>query len=448
MIAGVCALTLALVALGGPWPGGVLRAQAPPAGTEKAAPTAAAATSGVTGSLPLARYVPREKLILYVEFAGLDAHAAAWKNTAAYKMLNETPLGVMLEEVAAQLFDKGMGYLPTRKVSGAELVTFLKAAARNGWVLSVGAGAKGEQPAGGDAGPAGAAAKDLKSITSRLLGMMMAAEPRPKIERKAGRVLIAVPRGSAADAGWTWWPEKNDLVVGFVQPSDADAILASLDGKGETPSGLPLLSELSKADGSFEPVLTAYIDPSTCPAEPKTALADFCRQLKDAGVNRLDYRWGFDKEALMGVTRLVAPRPRKPLLAAFDQPAIDGKSLIPLPEGVDSFILLSASPAKMIEALGQVGSGDLKGKIDDLVEKVKVAEPGRRGQGPAGEHRAEDGPVPGARPVGRDDRRAAPGRRGASIRWRSSRPSSRHSPSRPWSRSCAMRRGSARHSTR
>ena len=204
------------------------------------------------------------------------------------------------------------------------------------------------------------------------MGMMMAAEPRPKIERKAGRVLIAVPRGSAADAGWTWWPEKNDLVVGFVQSSDADAIIASLDGKSESASGLPLLSELSKADGSFEPILTAFVDPSTCPAEPKTALADFCRQLKDAGVNRLDYRWGFDKEALVGVTRLVAPRPRKPLLAAFDQPAIDAKSLIPLPEGVDSFVLLSASPAKMIEALGQVGSGDLKGKIDDLVEKVKA----------------------------------------------------------------------------
>ena len=195
------ALTLALVALGGLWPGGVLRAQAPPAGTEKAAPTAAAATSGATGSLPLARYVPREKLILYVEFAGLDAHAAAWKNTAAYKMLNETPLGVMLEEVAAQLLDKGMGYLPTRKVSGAELVTFLKAAARNGWVLSVGAGAKGSNPLVGTLVFRGAAAKDLKSITSRLLGMMMAAEPRPKIERKAGRVLIAVPRGTRGRRG-------------------------------------------------------------------------------------------------------------------------------------------------------------------------------------------------------------------------------------------------------
>ena len=165
-------------------------------------------------------------------------------------------------------------------------------------------------------------------------------------------------------------------------------------------------------------------------------------------MNRLDYRWGFDKEALVGVTRLVAPRPRKPLLAAFDQPAIDGKSLIPLPEGVDSFVLLSASPAKMIEALGQVGSGDLKGKIDDLVEKVKAQSRVDVDKDLLG----NIGPkmalylAPGQSAATTDEPPLAGA--GASIRWPSSRPSSRPSPSRPWSRSCAMWRGSVRHSTR
>ena len=54
----------------------------------------------------LARYVPKDNLIFYIEFDGLDAHAEAWQKTAAYKMLNNTPLGVMLEEVAAQLLEK------------------------------------------------------------------------------------------------------------------------------------------------------------------------------------------------------------------------------------------------------------------------------------------------------------------------------------------------------
>ena len=93
------------------------------------------ASSGAADARPLARYVPKENLVLYAEFAGLDAHADAWKKTAAYKMLNQTPLGVMLEEVAAQLLDKGMSYLPNRRLSGTEVVTLVKSVAKNGWVF-------------------------------------------------------------------------------------------------------------------------------------------------------------------------------------------------------------------------------------------------------------------------------------------------------------------------
>ncbi len=64
------------------------------------------------------RFVPRDNLILYVDFDGLDAHAEAWQKTAAYKMLNQTPLGVMLEEVAAQLLDKPWRAFPTASSQG------------------------------------------------------------------------------------------------------------------------------------------------------------------------------------------------------------------------------------------------------------------------------------------------------------------------------------------
>ena len=57
-------------------------------------------------------FVPRDNLIFYVNFDGLDAHSEAWRKTAAYKMLNQTPLGVMLEEVAAQLLDKPLAEHP------------------------------------------------------------------------------------------------------------------------------------------------------------------------------------------------------------------------------------------------------------------------------------------------------------------------------------------------
>ncbi len=321
------------------------------------------------------RFVPRDKLILYVDFDGVDAHAEAWQKTAAYKMLNQTPLGVMLEEVAAQLLDKALESVPNHKLTGAEIVTLVKLMARKGWVLALNANLKGANPFVGTLVLRGAAAKDkkIKSITSRLIGTLMGPEPKPRIERKAGRVLVVVPRGSAVDAGWVWWPEKDDLVIGFMQPSNSDAIIAALDGKAPSAAGHAILKELARPEGSFVPLMTAILDPTVAPAEPKTKTTEFFDQLKTTiGLSRLDYRWGFDDDALMSVTGLVAPTTRKPALAIFDQPPLDTKNLIPMPEGVESFVMLSLSPAKALEAVSQIGpAGEVKEQIDELMEKVR-----------------------------------------------------------------------------
>ena len=361
---------LALTLLGGFGAATDARAQAPPAGS--ASEPSATAQPAATSVTPLPRFVPRDKLILYVDFDGLDAHAEAWQKTAAYKMLNQTPLGVMLEEVAAQLLDKALEGVPNRKLSGAEIVTLVKLMARKGWVLALNANLTGPNPFVGTLVLRGAAAKDkeIKSITSRLIGTLMGPEPKPRIERKAGRVLVVVPRGPAADGGWVWWPEKEDLVIGLMQPSNSDAIIAALDGKAPSAADHAILKELAMPEGSFVPLMTAILDPT---AATRTRMAVFFEQLKTTtGLSRLDYRWGFDDDALMSVTRLVAPAPRKPALAIFDQPPLDTKNLIPMPEGVESFVMLSLSPAKALEAVGQIGpAGEVKEQIDELMEKVR-----------------------------------------------------------------------------
>ena len=53
-------------------------------------------------SAPLARYVPLQRFVAYLEFDGLDAHADAWHTSAAYKLLNDTKLGALLEDLALQ----------------------------------------------------------------------------------------------------------------------------------------------------------------------------------------------------------------------------------------------------------------------------------------------------------------------------------------------------------
>ncbi len=322
----------------------------------------------------MAHFVPRDNLIFYLTFDGLDAHSEAWRKTTAYKMLNQTSLGEMLEEVAAQLLDKPLQSIPNHKITGGELVSLIKLMARKGWLLALNANQKEPHSLIGTLVLRGAAAKDkeTKSITSRLIGTVMGPDPKPRIERKDGRVLVVVPRGSAANAGWVWWPEGDDLVVGFIQPSDSDAIIAALDGKTPSAADHAILKDLARPEGGFLPLLTAILDPAAAPAEPKSKLTEFVDQLKSkTGLNRLDYRWGFDDEALMSVTRLFAPAPRKPSLAVFDQPPLDTKNLIPMPEGVESFVMISASPAKVLEAVSQFGSaGEFKEKIDELIERL------------------------------------------------------------------------------
>jgi hypothetical protein len=351
-----------------------LGAQEPDQPAPPAATATDAETAGSSTPLPLARYVPRDHLFFYVEFAGLDAHADAWKKTAAYKMLNTTPLGEMLEDVAGQLLEKPLGNVPGRKVSGAELVAFCKSAARNGWVLAVSGGQKGGNPFVGTLVLRGAASKENKPLTSRVLGTIMGAEAKPRVERKAGRVLVAVPRGAGPEGGWVWWPEKNDLAIGFMQPSDADAILAVIDGKAPSAAEHAVLAQLAKPEGTFQPLMTALIDPAAVPSEPKSKMNEFFDQLqKSTGMTRLDYRWGFDDDALQSVTRLIAPSPRKSLLAIFDQPKLAQKQLIPIPEGVDSFAMLSASPAKVIEAITQAGPpGAVRAKLDETYDKIRA----------------------------------------------------------------------------
>ena len=53
----------------------------------------------------LASYVPRQDLLLYLEFQGLDAQAEAWQKTAACRLLSETKLGALLEDMAIQAIE-------------------------------------------------------------------------------------------------------------------------------------------------------------------------------------------------------------------------------------------------------------------------------------------------------------------------------------------------------
>jgi len=348
-------------------PAGVASGQTAPALAADASATAPAAAR------PLGDYAARERLMMYVEFDGLDAHEDAWHRTAAYRMLNDTPLGGMLEEVASPLFERVAVWLPNRKLNGAEAVAVAKHVARKGFALAYHADPSAPSGVRGVLVLRGAVTKETKPLFGRLVGSFMGAASKPRIERKSGRPVVVVPPADAdpkaTDVGWAWWDEAGDLVLGLGQPSDADAALAALDGKAPSLAGFEPVEALRKAEGGLEPVLTAYIDPSIRPSgdgKPPLPLPDL------GGVQRIEYRWGFQEEALASVTRIVAPKPRQGALAFLDEPAFEAKKLLPIPDGVEAFASASLKPEQWGSMLaGLLGDGPAKARYDELVEGLR-----------------------------------------------------------------------------
>ncbi|MFO0907203.1 MAG: hypothetical protein U0794_02370 [Isosphaeraceae bacterium] len=347
---------------------GVARAQepaAPSAGTAKAAP---AATVVPPDNLPLARYVPGEHLALLIEHDGLDNHAEGWAKTAAFKMLNETKLGAMLEAMTAQLADRVLASYPNRKLNGADVATIIKHAAMRGVVVG-----GGILPNAGNKGHTvivfrGATAKDVRGPFSRMVGSFMGAS-KPQLGKKGSRTVVVVPAAEKGGQSWSWWSEGNDLVI-----ESGEAALAGdvLDGKLKSAVDHPIRQALTQGDGAFQPVGRILLDVQ---ALPGTGLAGSpLASLKGVGLDRIEWRYGVDNDAITSVVKLAAPSPRKGLMALFDQPTFDTSKVPPLPEGLGSFVAISLDADKAVEPSFELAprrrQGDHRSTGRDTQEQV------------------------------------------------------------------------------
>ncbi len=308
-------------------------------------------------SKPLARYVPKDDLLVFAEFSGLDAHADAWKKTALSRMLNETGAGAMLEEVLAQTIDSALTSAPEgSRPSGKRVVAAIERWARSGFVVGV----------NGKLGPApprvvevfrDAGGAELGKEVRQLLDLLTkAAGPSEVVTREDGRkVTFLKPRDGQPNAtSAAWWFEGDDLVI--VIPGTEEQVQAIVDASlGRVASAVdnPTRAELARrtADG-FEPVLVSFADLSILPPTPP--------MLGLSGLRRVDARWGFQGSSLVGITRVAAPGPRKGLLALLDQPTFDTTGALPVPAGLKDYTIVSVDPGKL---------------FDDVVAIAKQADP-------------------------------------------------------------------------
>ncbi len=93
------------------------------------------------GAAPLARFIPQKDLIAYVEFDGFETHGAAWRQSAAYKILNETKFGALLEDVARQSRDHQAGSRKgdakaEEKVSATEVIATVERVFQKGFAVA------------------------------------------------------------------------------------------------------------------------------------------------------------------------------------------------------------------------------------------------------------------------------------------------------------------------
>jgi hypothetical protein len=291
----------------------------------------------------LARYFPRQDLVAYAEFDGVDSHRAAWEKTAAYRLLTETTTGAMLEQSAARLLDLVQSGRAGIVVGGRDQVALGKHLLQFGCAVGV-------NRAGG-AGPPrclavvirGAASGKARSIVDRLL--RLGEHPRAQVktvEKPGGRkvqVLSDPRRGGTA-----WWTEGDDLVVSLLAPTGVDAIIAALDGREPSAMEHPTRAALARSadEPGFVAVGLAFCD--------RAAIGPLPREAETLGldtVKRLEYRWGFHDRAIESIVGVEAPAPRKGITALFDQPSFDARHLPPLPAGLAGFTAFSLDTASL-----------------------------------------------------------------------------------------------------
>lgn len=304
----------------------------------------------------LARYVPQQKLAMYLEFEGLDAHPDAWHATAAYRILTETKMGALLEDLARQGIEMAIASADVPPpIKADEILALAKIGARKGGVMAF----WGQGP------------KDLKAVfvvrggdqpvVRRLIDMAEAphrkergqeGEAREQVQ-KAGRTLH--PAGDEV----FWWVEKGDLVFS----DDPDTVLAVIDGKSPNVVDHPIRTELAKGSDGFQPALVGFLEMAGLPPMPSDAV-----KLGLDGIKRFEFVWGFQDDAIRSVIRAVVPAPRRGLMALFDQPAFTVDSLPPIPADLTGFTVVSI---------------DLVKTYDKVLEIVKTQKPEMADQLPA-----------------------------------------------------------------
>jgi hypothetical protein len=295
----------------------------------------------VRDRIPLARLIPRENLLAYLEFDGLDGQTAAWKASAAYKLLNDTKLGAVIEDLALQCVELVQDTVPPeQRVPAADVIGALKHIVGNGF--AIGLSRKGAEDVHFVAVFRRGDGAEFRNLVRTLgaAGHITEGEKKPNAlpDSHVGH------KFSWLGTNGIWFVEKGDLVLST--GATVDEILAVKNG--QTPSAVdhPIRAEILGAATGSKPAAIGFVETALfAPLTPDAVNLGF------DGIKRITLQWGFDREALVTRLRMAVPAPRRGVLALLDQPAINVDTLPALPPDVTSLFVLSVDPAKAFDQL-------------------------------------------------------------------------------------------------
>ena len=257
--------------------------------------------------------------------------------------------------VSEQLLDKVVSYVPGHRLNGGEIVTLVKHSARSG--LGRRAQRRPESAVSDiaerscfEAGPT----KRTALLSSRLMGWVMGA-PSRKVEKKEGRDLADRAAAAAAGAptagtGWAWWAEKNDLVVGFMDPA-CRFDHRGADGKNAQ-RRRPRNHQGARQDrGQIRAGLLRICSTRPVPREARTGfdVPDTAFKTRMGCRSRRSALGIRGRRACVGGT-LVAAKPAQGVAWPSSTGRLSTRRrLLPMPDQIDSFIETSISTRHLLE---------------------------------------------------------------------------------------------------
>ena len=312
-----------------------------------APPTALAQEPARAASPPLARYFPRQDLVAYLEFDGLDNHRRAWNKTAAARLLDQTTTGAMYRAALPRLFDALLGQQSEVELTGPEMTDLVLHLLRNGFAVGINRSGGSGAPRSFAIVVRGGAKGQIRELLERLLQSRAPSRRAMRELHKPGGRTLHQFATQAAEAR-AWWSEGDDFVISLARVAGADAVIDALDGRIPNAASHPTrqsLVESADAPG-FEPVGIAFFDMAALPGLPPLA-----GPLGLDRIKRFDYRWGLSGDALLSILGAAVPAPRTGIPAFFDQPRLDPGRLPPLPAALAGFTLLSLDGSRLAPLL-------------------------------------------------------------------------------------------------